>query len=150
MNLHSSPVFLYYRYRKGHNKMTRQKLNIPKDKNARFDQVDFVHNMTPTQLKVLVLRLWGNFQDLANAIDPVRPDISNCIDNILDGNSWREKDITQGIQYFILNGQLFEYNAPKNQMRVLNKAYQTFSEPTDGITKDELTKMLGSSHKKKS
>lgn len=129
--------------------MARTKLNIPKDKSNRFEQVDFVNDMTPLQLKVLILRVWNNFQDLATALDKNRPDISNIIDMILDGQAWKEKVINEPSQYFIHNGELIEYNSTKNHFRVFNPQNNNLSEPVPAATHAQMNEMLVNHLKKK-
>ena len=98
------------------------KLNIPnmsETKETKFDMVPFVNTMTHYSLKVLVKRMWGNFQDLANVMDGNRKDVSNAIDMILSGHSWSEKDIHSRYSFTIHKGEVIQYDSLTNEFNTL-------------------------------
>jgi hypothetical protein len=99
--------------------MKPTKLNIKK-KEDQFKTVPFVHNMTTYQLKVLVKRLWVSLQYLANILDKNRPDISNIIDLMLDGNNWNEKMVDDRYVLTRLDGQLIRFDTKTKQFAILD------------------------------
>lgn len=90
------------------------RLNIPKTQD-KFAEVDFVENMTPYQMKVLIKNMWENLGELANATDTNRPDISRIIDTMRDGGTWSKKQVRERYRYVYLNGIIAQYDSLNDQ-----------------------------------
>jgi len=121
--------------------MTRTKLNIPKPKDN-FESVPFVLDMTQYQLKVFIKRMWKNLQDLATSMDSARPDVANLLDNMMDGNSWNEKDLRERYVYTIHKDELVEYDSKLNTFTSYNADNGQTNKPTIAMTKKEMKQTL--------
>jgi hypothetical protein len=109
--------------------MANPTLNIPKDKDQ-FELVPFVNEMTQHQLKVLVKRMWINFQDLACQLDQSNPEIATKIDQILDG-----KKTTTSKQTIIRakrNNFYIDCNVNKKEIQILDINLVPIEEPLKG------------------
>ena len=73
--------------------------NLPKNKKEQFKDVAFVEQMSNYSLKVYIKNLHQILHQFANAMDTRRPDVATAIDNILDGETFREKDLDEHYIY---------------------------------------------------
>lgn len=112
------------------------KLNIPKKKADKFQDVDFVHKMTPFQLKTLVKNLWENLGELANATDNLYPEISTVIDKMRDGATWSPKALKQRYRYTESDGKIIQFDTKDNKFRIMDTD-QSVTE-ADSMTQKEL------------
>jgi hypothetical protein len=95
-------------------------LEKPKDK---FEMVSFVNetHMTHYKLKLLVKSLWTHFHTLANYLDSSRPDISNAIDSVLEGNEPDIYGIRQRFSYYICDNVVVVHDGKDNSIRFMSK-----------------------------
>jgi hypothetical protein len=97
-----------------------KRVNIP-NKKDRFENVEFVNDMTPHQMKVMISNLFENFHELANKTECLYPDVANVVDAILDGRLWKDKDLNPRYRYTIINnGQILCYDPARNQFQIRN------------------------------
>ena len=121
--------------------MARKALNIPKD-DDRFREIEFVEKMTPGQLKVLVKRIWNNIQDLANALDDSRTDISAVLDRILDGGKWKESDIDERVHFGKYRGFTIAWDSRDKTFTLMDQNYRPIEKPIRGIPGRETVNRL--------
>ncbi len=121
--------------------MSRVKLNIVK-KTDQFESVEFVNDMSELQLKVMIKRLFKNFGDFANLMDNKNRKVSNIIDVILDGHTWKDSDVGERFSYFYYEGETIVYDHAEDKFAVQHndKTLSTF----DGMTRREIDQL----HKK--
>jgi len=113
--------------------MKRKPLNIPTNKDP-YEEVSFVNDMSPAQLKKLVKNLWGNLQDLAAIMDKSRPDVSNILDRIMDGLKWDEKDIDNRYWYGHYKGFVVKWDTLNKDFTLLNPEYSPIENPIQAIS----------------
>jgi len=107
-------------------------LNIPKKKADQFEAVEFVHDMTQHQLKVLIKRMWLNIQELATALDDSRPDIALTLDNLLDGVKVNSKMLRERKQYFQVGDAIVEYDSKTNAIAIMDSSGELVSTDNKG------------------
>lgn len=107
-------------------------LNIPKKKVDQFEAVEFVHDMTQHQLKVLIKRMWLNIQELATALDDSRPDIALTLDNLLDGAKVNPKLLRERKQYFQVGDAIVEYDSKTNAIAIMDSSGELVSTDNKG------------------
>lgn len=114
------------------------KLNIPKDKSEQFKEVSFVENMTVNQLKVMIKRLWENFQNLATACQDKHKDVSITIDKILDGHAWKSKELDERHVYGHYKGFMLKFDTLSKKFTILDSNYEPTGDSVQGYTITEL------------
>ena len=95
-------------------------LNIPKDKNLRFDEVSFVNDMSEVSLKVFIKRIWAQLMALANAFDTKRSDVPLIVDKIMSGKRWTKNDVYDRFSYGIHSQFIIQYDTLKKEFKLLN------------------------------
>ena len=77
---------------------------FPQNNITKFEQVDFVHNMTPLQLKNIILNLWLGLDQIANEYENNTPNITQTIDELKDalrnGTKWKVKKSIDRFKHF--------------------------------------------------
>jgi hypothetical protein len=107
-------------------------LNVETKKKDKFETVDFVHNKTPYQLKIFIRDLWQNLQEVATALEEVRPDITQMIDNMLDGEKINPNHLRDRLQYFQVGQAIVEHDSLNNSITVLNDEGEMVCEDIKG------------------
>ena len=112
-------------------------LNIPKNED-RFDSVSFVNQMNPLQLKVFIKRMYENLRTLANQMEGRREDVSNVLDNIMDGNRWTKDNLDDRFIYGYYNSQyIIRFDSKTKQFAILNHDFEQVEPTIQGITKKD-------------
>ena len=119
-------------------------LKIQKTKTDHFEMVDFVHDKTPHQLKVIIRGVWRNIQEIATVLDESQPEVAIALDNLLDGNKVNHNNLRERYQYFQVGGAYVEYDSKDNTISVIDTNGQVVSE---GAKRFDL-KIMKATHKK--
>lgn len=121
-------------------------LNVETKKKDKFETVDFVHNKTPYQLKIFIRDLWENLQEVATALEEVRPDVTQMIDNMLDGGKINVNNLRERFQYFQVGEAIVEHDSLNNTITVLDSDGEAVHEDINGydlkVTQASLQKKL--------
>lgn len=98
------------------------KLNIPKtNATSKFDEVAFVEDMTPFQLKTLIKNMWENMGELANAMDNNgRDDVSDAIDKMRDGSTWTPNKFRNRFRYALHGSTIMMYDSKTDTFKLLD------------------------------
>ena len=93
-----------------------KRLNVSPKKDP-FESVDFVHNKTPYQLKIMIRDLIDNMGELANELETrgVHPEIVNYIDTMRDGGKPTLGKVRERYRCVYLNGIIAQYDSLNDQ-----------------------------------
>jgi len=123
-----------------------KKLNVNTNKADKFESVDFVHDRTPYQLKIFIRDMWENLQEVATALEEVRPDVTQMIDNMLDGGKINVNNLRDRFQYYQVGEAIVEHDSLNNTISVLDSDGETVHEDINGydlkVTQASLQKKL--------
>ena len=110
-------------------------LKLGKKKSDPFEMVDFVHDKTPHQLKVIIRGIWKNMLDMATTLEDIRPDITEMIDNLLEGHKINPKHLREAKQFFKVGDAIVEYNSVTNTITILNNKGKVIDRNIQGYDK---------------
>lgn len=93
-----------------------KRLNVSPKKDP-FKSVDFVHDKTPYQLKIMIRDLFDNMGELANELETrgVHPEIVNYIDIMRDGGKPSLGKVRERYRCVYLNGIIAQYDSMNDQ-----------------------------------
>lgn len=119
----------------------RNPLNLPSE-NDPLDAVSFVKDMKAPALRTLVKNLWKNVQDLAEALDDSRPDISSILDKILDGAKWKEDSLDDRKYFGHYKGFIIQWDSKEKTFTLMDGSYKAIENPLKGMPRTEILKKL--------
>ncbi len=114
------------------------KIFIPKEVN-RFDSVEFVNGpkMNTFRLKMCIKQIWENLQDLANALQLRRTDVTNTLDKIMDGNTWSEKELDDRLLYGKYKEFIIQFDTLEKTFTIMNGDYEPIAESFNAVSLKE-------------
>ena len=119
-------------------------LKIQKTKSDQFEMVDFVHDKTPHQLKVIIRGVWRNIQEIATVLDQSQPEVAIALDTLLDGQKVNHNNLRERHQYYQLGDAFLEYDSKENTMNVIDSNGKVVAEGVKGFD----LKIMKATHKK--
>lgn len=110
-------------------------IKIGKKKTDPFEMVDFVHDKTPHQLKVIIRGIWNNMLDMATTLENNRPDITEMMDILLEGHKINPNKLRESKQYFKVGDAIVQYYSMDNTLTILDNNGKVVDKNIQGFDK---------------